>query len=420
MSNKLDKEKVKNNVTSEKAENNSSDRIINRRDFLRIAGAFGMTAALTGLLAACSSPTFLNVKEEAKKASDNEKQKTTKADYVMRFSVDGSLNRYPDGPITKSAGYLFGLVELKEAIERNTKGRVAVEIHPDAVLGSQADAGKKVQQGILEVATISTQTAAVLAPVWNVLDVPYNIGPVDNFLKVIYSKEVNDSLREKSKELGLIPTIIFPQPRWLQLRKGLKEVHVPDDIAGLKIRVTGSKFEQEAFKILPSNPTPLAWAEVYTSLNEGTVDASHVGFVSILDHNIHKVLGQTVDLEFMYNSDAHFMSTKIFNKYPKDIQDAIMESIYEAQVYIHDNFNDLIKNQIGVLKDSPNVGYKNENVNITYLTDPEREAWREVLKYENNKKVYDQMLDQYGRKEFEIVQSVASSGGSVEQKRWWK
>jgi hypothetical protein len=68
-----------------------------------------------------------------------------------------------------------------------------------------------------------------------------------------------------------------------------------DDLKGLKMRVTGSKLEQAAFKILPANPTPIAWAEVFTALKDGAVDGVHVSAPSVLDGGMGPVVGQLVD-----------------------------------------------------------------------------------------------------------------------------
>lgn len=399
----------------------NNDRLVTRRDFIKIAGAFGLTAAIGGLLAACGSPTVQNVTEETKKAAEKEKAKGTAAEYKLVYGLDGAMKRWPDGPVTEQSLFLLGTWELKQAIEKASNGRVVVEIHEGGELGVQADAAKKVQQGILDMASCSTQNVAAIAPVWNVTDIPYAIGGVDNYWKIVYSKEVNDVLREKSKQLGIIPLVIFPQSRWLELRKGLKEVRKPEDLAGLKMRVTGSKLEQEAFKILPANPTPIAWGELYTAMNEGAVDGAHVGTASIVDANIHEALGQIVNTEWMYNADTQFISTKNFNKFPPDIQEAILEAAFEAQVFVQNHFDELFIKQVGNRPDSPSdVGYKKAGVNIISLTEQEKAAWVDFLSYERNKDRFDPLIDQYGRKEYETVVSVASSGGSPEQKRWWK
>jgi TRAP-type transport system periplasmic protein len=395
---------------------------VDRREFMRLAAMFGTTAALGGMLAAPSFATARELREVIVAQAAKGKEKVAAAAKKMILSIDGVSNRWPEGPICKGSMYCLGIWELKEAIERNSKGAIFVEIVEGGALGSQIAAAKKVQQEVMPACTCSSQNMAALVPVWNVLDFPYIIGPVPNFWKLAYSKEVNDTLRAKSMEQGMIALTFFPQPRWLELKKGLpQEIRRPELLKGLKIRVTGSKLEQEDFKILPSNPTPIAWSEVYTSMKEGAVDGVHVGPASVADFSIHEVVGQLVDTEFMYNADTIWVGTKWYRNLPATLQGAIMEAAYEGQVFIHDNFEPLHVRQVGVRPNSPpDAIWKKVDAKQIFLTVEERKAWEDYLSFERNKDRFEPLVAQFGKREFEMVRRVANAAGGAEKRRWWK
>lgn len=397
-------------------ENNGLD--ISREEFLRAAGAFGFMAALGGVATACGT----DVGEQAQQQADTQGANKAQAEHTMVLSLDGIKGRWPDQPVYQNTMWCIGGWELKENIERHSDGRIFVEIHPGGELGGQTAVLEKVQQGVVDAATCSTQNAAAIAPVWNMTDVPYSIGPVSNYWKIIYSKEVNDALRETSRnEFNLIPLAGFPQLRWLEMRKGLDEIRLPEDTSGLKIRVTGSKLEQAAMDILPANPTPVEWTEVFTALTERAVDGVHVGPASVADAGLVEALGQVVDTKWMYNNDTLWVGTSFFDELPDDLQEAVMEAAFDTQVWIHDRFEELFTKQVGMRKDSPpnSIYQQPDDLTFVYLNEEERGVWEETLGYENNKAVYDPMIERYGRNAYETVVNVANAAGTAEQKRWW-
>ena len=232
-------------------------------------------------------------------------RKKPRPKHVLLFSSTENANRWPNGKLSKEQSNVTGLIQLKQYVEEESKGKIYFDLQYGGTLGNQIEMPRKLQQGVLAGCHASTQNAAAAAGVWNVIDFPYVVGPVDNFWKLLYSKRINDTLRKKSEEQGLITLCIFPQTRWIEMRKGLGfEIRRPEQLKGVKMRVTGSRLEQVAFQILPANPTPVAWGEVYNALKDGTVDGIHVGPGPVADYSISDVVGTQTDVDFMYNSDA--------------------------------------------------------------------------------------------------------------------
>lgn len=391
-----------------------------RREFLRLASRFGFNAAA---IAWAASPlaSFAQKADSAASVVETEAQKKAKAKHVLTLGCDGAVNKTPGGAVTPVAMWLFGNLEFKDSVGRHSNGEVYVDLHDGATLGSQTAALRKVQQGIIQAATCSTQNAAELAPIWNVIDIPYAIGPVENYWKLVFSPEFARTVRADSEKKNIMCLFTSPAPRWLELSKVVKhDVRKPEDIKGLKMRVTGSKLEQAAFRILPANPTPIAWAEVFAALKDGAVDGIHIGPPSVLDGGMGPVVGQLVDTEWMYNSDSTWLTTRWLNQLPPKAQEAIRQAAYDTQVHIHTNFEKLMRDQAGVRPDSPKVGWREHDTKFVRLTPQERQAWRDYLSVERNKDVLGELIDRFGRKEYEMVVKVANGPGKAEPQPWWK
>ena len=391
-----------------------------RRQFLALATRYGFGAAVLSWVAMPGASWAQKAAAAGAMAAEEEAKKA-RAKHVLTLGIDGVLNKSPDGPVVKASMWCIGNVEFKRAAEQHSNGDVYVDIHDGASLGSQTASLKKVQQGVIQACTCSTQNAAELASVWNVLDIPYAIGPVQNYWKLVFSPEFDKSVRAKSAEANLICLFTLPAPRWLEMSKKVgHDVRKPDDLKGLKIRVTGSKLEQAAFKILPANPTPIAWAEVFTALKDGAVDGVHVSAPSVLDGGMGPVVGQLVDTNWMYNCDSTWLTARWLAALPKAARDAVMQAAYEAQVYIHDNFDRMLRDQAGMAPDSPKVGWRSFDTKFIRLTDAERNVWKDYLSVARNKDVLNDLIDRYGRKEYELVVRVANAPGTAKPQPWWK
>ena len=123
----------------------------------------------------------------------------------------------------------------------------------------------------------------------------------------------------------------------------------------------------------------------------------------------------------MYNSDAMYLSARWFNGLPAAIKDQIMEACYETQVFQYKVYEPYLRDQWGIRPNSPSDSiWQKLKPQFIYLNQQERDAWREYLSYGRNKAIYDPLIDQFGKKEYETTGKVANEKSPVEPRRWWK
>jgi|TARA_B100000315_G_scaffold127744_1_gene117467 TRAP-type C4-dicarboxylate transport system substrate-binding protein len=407
----------------EKKENRKDQMArVDRREFLQLTATWGFTATLGGILGASASADAQEIREWVIASAAKEKEKLKAAKYVLKYASGGRLKRWPEGPVATGSPEILGTWEFKQSLEKGSNGAIAVDLIEGGKLGFQTKLAKKTQQGVIGGCTCSTQNVAGLIPVWNVTDFPYSIGSEENYWKLQYSKEFNDTVRKKSMDSGIVFLWAFAPHRWFGLRKGVPhEVRLPEHLKGLKIRVTGSKLEQEALKTLPCNPTPLAWGECYTGMKEGAIDGIHVNVAAQVDFNFQEVQSQLIDSGFMFSSDANWLSTKFYRKLPPSLQEVVLEAAYQGTVASHDIFEPFHVKQVGNRPNSPADSIcGRSDVKVIILTPKEKEVWKEWLAYDQHKKKYAPLVERFGKKEFETVLRVARASGKPEKRRWWK
>lgn len=388
---------------------------VTRRQAISIAGLYGVTvaSAAMGFLTAGAGTSFAQ-------AAKSESEKKAAASHILTMALDGTLDLHPGREIVPDSFWIHGVRTFKQYVEEASDGEIYVDLHDASTLGSQTEALKKVQQGIVQGASCSTQNAAQLVPVWNVIDVPYAIGKKENFWKLLYSSEFNQAVRVPSSESRVEMLSTTPYMRWIMAARNVDhEVRRPEDISGLKIRVTGSKMEQVAMDILPCSPTPIAWTELLTALKDGAIDLINHTPTSSLDGGLAPSLSQIVDTDWMPHWDALWVGSAWVRKLPDNLQQVVREGGYLAQIEVHDTYDSLNRNVIGIASDSPDVGWKKAGAEIVRLTDDERNAWKEMLSVENNPDIFNPLIDRYGREAYETTLSVVQNG-SPEQRRWWQ
>ena len=97
-----------------------------------------------------------------------------------------------------------------------------------------------------------------------------------------------------------------------------------------------------------------------------------------------------------------------------------MQAAYEAQLHVHDNFDRMLRDQAGMSPDSPKVGWRSFDTKFIRLTDAERNVWKDYLSVARNKDALNELIDRYGRKEYELVVRVANAPGTAKPQPWWK
>src|SRR5690606_32619273 len=104
-------------------------------------------------------------------------------------------------------------------------------------------------------------------------------------------------------------------------------------VKGLNIRAPGIEVYIETWKHLGANPTPMALTEVYTALQQGTVEAQENPLANSFDFGFHEVAPYLVLTNHVYSATVFMFNKDYFNNLPADIQEIIEQAAKEAAEY---------------------------------------------------------------------------------------
>lgn len=168
-----------------------------------------------------------------------------------------------------------GAVNLfKQELEEKSGGRIVVELYPAGQLGDQKSTLQQVEQGLIQSSLCSTgMIAGAYDDNYNVFEMPYLFPTADLAWEIVQpGKEfANEFFDAAGDRTGIRPLAILVEGL-RHTTNSVKEIRSPEDFEGLKIRTMEVPAHMEIFKALGANPTPIAWAEVYTALQTGVVD----------------------------------------------------------------------------------------------------------------------------------------------------
>lgn len=321
---------------------NSNEKAISKREFLSLTGKYGMSSVLLANAAAGGALSFASLASAAE--STYEKRFSKPAKHTLKFGAAGFSARSENILVT-------GGLHFARDIEERTDGEIRIEYIGQNQLCGELSCVKKTQQGIIDMFTASTQNSAGGAPYLNVLDYAYMFPSRSAQYHFLYHPDSEKLLREPLKKRhGIQMLWSHCELRGLMLGKAWSKkplVKSVTDLAGTKNRVTGTQLGRIAMQLLDLNPVPVAWEETLDGLKQGLIDGAETWVSAAAYANMGPVLGQAVDLRMFCGTEATSMSASVFDGLSGDLQDAVMESAYQTQIYVQNAQEAALLNVVG-------------------------------------------------------------------------
>ena len=235
---------------------------VERRTFLKLAASGHFTAAViaatAGVLSSDAAVAQTVAEEEERRAA---------ADHVMVFATAYVLGASRSYPIMQ--------LDFKENVQNVTNGKVYVQLAPAGQLGTGGELAGKVQSNTIQAAQHSLSNFAPFAPVVDLINLPYLCGSNQRFTNLVSNPHWQDIVHPRVEARGFKPLLyIVIDPRVVAVRAGGRgPVITPDDLDGVKFRVPGSRMLQQYYRMVGANPTPVAWGETPSAIQQGVADA---------------------------------------------------------------------------------------------------------------------------------------------------
>lgn len=221
-----------------------------------------------------------------------------------------------------------GLVKWKELVDKESKGRIEIQIFPSAQLGDDIKTMTALRAGTLEMSGPSSSPIATIDKKWMVFDLPFlfpNEQVVDKVLDGPFGKKMLDSLSAH----GLVG-IMYMENGYRQVTNSKREIKTPDDIKGLKIRTMENPVHLAAWRKLGANPTPMPFSEVFNAMQQKTIDGQENPNTTNFLQKFQEVQKYTTMTKHVYTPFVIMYSKKLWDTLPKEDQELLMKTAKEA------------------------------------------------------------------------------------------
>lgn len=221
--------------------------------------------------------------------------------------------------------------QLAKEVKELTDGEVKIRIYPDAQLGTQRESMELMQNGALDMVKSNAAELEAFSPAYSAFNLPYLFRDKAHYYSVT-DGELGREILDSSSESGFIGVTYYDAgARSFYTSKPIK---TPEDLKGLKVRVQPSPTAIAMVKSLGGSPTPLAYGELYTALQQGVVDAAENNIPSF-SLSRHSEVSKYFSLdEHTMVPDVLVISTKTYDKLTKEQQEALMKAAKDSSEYM--------------------------------------------------------------------------------------
>ncbi|MCI8650536.1 MAG: TRAP transporter substrate-binding protein [Anaerotruncus sp.] len=288
-------------------------------------------------------------------------------------------------------------------IKKNLGDRVEIKKYYNGTLGTTADqilGG--LQAGNFEVMTYNVGAWYEYTKAFTPFDMGFLIPDLAAGIALSeYDNPVAQAMKQKAiDDIGVYP-IMMPPIGMRHITNNIRPINSLDDIKGLKLRVQSNNMHMSMFEALGASPTPIAFAELFTAMQQKTVDGQENPVQNIFEQNYAEVQKYMTLSNHLYTAGATAINYSWLKGLPEDVQEVIENAARAAQTQ---SGKDLLNCEADMMD------YLKIHMEVNELSDEDLAKFREMAKttWDMGKEV---MGDEYYNKIIPLIESELAKLG---------
>ncbi len=286
--------------------------------------------------------------------------------------------------------YMVGAQKFADLIKERTNGRIEIKLYPSNQLGKgEREMTEGIQQGAIDLLVTSTGPLGGFSPSINILDFPFLFRDF-NHVDLVLDGPIGRKLLDDFEKAG-IKGLAFWENGFRHLTNNKVAVTKVEDAKGLKIRTMENKVHLSAWKNAGLNPTPMAWGEVYTALQQRVID------------------GQENPMAVYYSSKFWDVAEKLLPHRPRVLADPVSDEHEDLRRHaqgrpgaLSENRQEVAKFQRKVNRDAEEAKLKEiADKGVTVVRDVDRESFKKAMM-----PTYDEFSSQFPKADIEKIMNA--------------
>lgn len=286
--------------------------------------------------------------------------------------------------------------KFKKSFEEKTAGKHKVDLFPNGQLGSEEETVNNAAMGTLDFSILAVNNITPFSPTVGVLTLPYVIQSAAEAKKLTQG-EIARELTENTLRDANVRIVGWAYSGFRVLTNSKKPIKTVADLQGLKIRVPKNEIMIASYQAWGVNPTPMAWSETFTGLQQRVVDGQDNPYITVSAMKFNEVQKYITNVRYVFSLEPLIVSEAFFKRQPADVKKAILDAGAEATEH---SYKYLLDTEEKIKKDLIAKGMQ-----ITEPADGEKEwiakatttVWPKFYKSIGGKDKLDKVLKSLGR-----------------------
>lgn len=235
--------------------------------------------------------------------------------------------------------YHKALEYMDSYLSEATEGDLRIEIYPNAQLGDERALQEGTSMGTVDIGIGATATLSNFTDDFALFDLPYLFSNKDEARRALHSQWAGRKLGEL-ESLDMVG-LTFWEAGMFDIINSERPVNDISDFSGLSIRVMENDIFMSTMTALGINPVPMAWSEVFTSIQNGTVDGTSNPTATIYTASIHTIANHFTVANMIYSPIPVIMSKFTYDSLPEEYQELIVEAAEKAAYVEYDLIDEM-------------------------------------------------------------------------------
>jgi tripartite ATP-independent transporter DctP family solute receptor len=244
-----------------------------------------------------------------------------------------------------SAQEALGL-KFIEQLEANTGGKHSAKLFLNGQLGSEQDTVNDAAIGTLDFSILASNNLAPFSPTLGILSLPYIFENLDQAVQTVEGPIAAELVKNTIRDSG-VRIIGWTYSGFRVLSNSKRPIKKLADLDGVIVRVPKNEIMIDTYKSWGNNPTPMAWSETFTALQQGVVDGQDTPYTTIYAMKFGEVQKYISDLHYLFLLEPLIVSESVYQDQNKATQKAILAAGESATDYSLQ----WLKDQEAVIKD---------------------------------------------------------------------
>ena len=213
--------------------------------------------------------------------------------------------------------------KFTEELKQRTGGKHSAKLFLNGQLGSEQDTVNDAAIGTLDFSILAINNVTPFSPSVGVLTLPYMIQSLDDAVALTQGDVGKELVDNTLRDAG-VRIIGWAYSGFRVLTNSKRPITTLDDLKGVVVRVPKNEIMIDTYKAWGINPTPMAWSETFTALQQRVVDGQDNPYITVYAMKFDEVQKYVTNVRYLFSIEPLIVSEAVFQDQKPEVQQAIL------------------------------------------------------------------------------------------------